>query len=267
MDRAGLHRSIEETLRADPRVLAAWLSGSFGRGDEDDYSDLDYWIVVADADLDGVVADWPAAGRKITDLVLEKRLDFGRTVVFNHVDSRWNRFDLVIGVPDQVPTRTADTLRPLFDRADLASRLRPSGEPVPPSPAAVERLVTEFLRVLGLAPVVVGREDYVTAVSGVDLLRSLLIDLMSEDTSVVERGGALRLSRLLRPDHYATLRALPPLVATREAVLAGHVACAEAFLPLARDMVGRTGCRWPDDLERAARDHLSRRLGITLTER
>ncbi len=267
MDRDALHQRILETLRADARVLAAWLTGSFGRGDEDDYSDLDYWIVVADTDVDAVAADWPAAARQITDLVLERRVDFGRTVVLTHVDSEWNRFDLAIGVPDDVPTRTARTHRLLFDRAGLAAQLRPGGKPTPPSPATVDRLVTEFLRVLGLLPVVVGREDYVAAASGAGLLRDLLIDLMAEDVPAEERRGALRLSSQLDAGGYATLRSLPPVAATRESVIAGHVACAEAFLPLARDMSSHAGCRWPEALERAARDHLRRRLGITLAER
>lgn len=35
-------------LEADPRVAAAWLAGSFGRGDADAWSDLDLHVAVAD---------------------------------------------------------------------------------------------------------------------------------------------------------------------------------------------------------------------------
>lgn len=37
---------IVETLSADPRFTAAWLTGSFGRGTGDDVSDLDLNVVV-----------------------------------------------------------------------------------------------------------------------------------------------------------------------------------------------------------------------------
>src|SRR5262245_25065122 len=35
-------------LKADDRVVAAWLGGSFGRGSYDDLSDLDLYVVVPD---------------------------------------------------------------------------------------------------------------------------------------------------------------------------------------------------------------------------
>jgi hypothetical protein len=43
-------------LRADPRVVAAWLTGSLGQGTGDDLSDLDLWIIVRD-DAIAAVAD------------------------------------------------------------------------------------------------------------------------------------------------------------------------------------------------------------------
>ena len=42
-----LHRAIE-LLQQDGRVVAAWLFGSIGRGEDDGLSDLDLWVVVAD---------------------------------------------------------------------------------------------------------------------------------------------------------------------------------------------------------------------------
>lgn len=39
-----------EQLDADPRIVAAWLAGSFGRQGQDEYSDLDLWVIVRDED-------------------------------------------------------------------------------------------------------------------------------------------------------------------------------------------------------------------------
>jgi predicted nucleotidyltransferase len=43
---------IVQTLEGDPRVGAAWLSGSFGRGEADEWSDLDLHLAVDDAQFD-----------------------------------------------------------------------------------------------------------------------------------------------------------------------------------------------------------------------
>ncbi|MDQ4099179.1 MAG: nucleotidyltransferase domain-containing protein, partial [Chloroflexota bacterium] len=48
-ERDALLCRIEAALRADERVVAAWLAGSLGRGDADALSDIDLWIVADDA--------------------------------------------------------------------------------------------------------------------------------------------------------------------------------------------------------------------------
>jgi predicted nucleotidyltransferase len=47
-ERDVLLKQITQRLQADPRVVAAWLFGSLGRGDEDALSDLDIFAVVGD---------------------------------------------------------------------------------------------------------------------------------------------------------------------------------------------------------------------------
>lgn len=47
-NRAELLERIARALQADSRVMAAWLSGSFGRGVEDAWSDLDLHVAVED---------------------------------------------------------------------------------------------------------------------------------------------------------------------------------------------------------------------------
>ncbi len=51
--RDALFGRIREELEADERVVAAWLAGSFGRGTEDAWSDLDRHVVVRDDALAG----------------------------------------------------------------------------------------------------------------------------------------------------------------------------------------------------------------------
>jgi hypothetical protein len=85
---------------------------------------------------------------------------------------------------------------------------------------------------------------------------------MLQDVAVEDRGGALHLRGLLPEARLQALRALPPIAATREAVLAGHPACTQLFLPLAQGLCDRTGVQWPAELERAVREHLHRSLSL-----
>ncbi|HYO49260.1 MAG TPA: nucleotidyltransferase domain-containing protein [Chloroflexia bacterium] len=53
-ERAALLQRAIEVLTGDRRVVAAWLFGSLGRGDADDLSDIDLWVVVADEHIEVV---------------------------------------------------------------------------------------------------------------------------------------------------------------------------------------------------------------------
>lgn len=50
-DRDTLLASLTESLRADPRIRAAWMWGSIGRGEADDLSDLDPWLIVSNGSV------------------------------------------------------------------------------------------------------------------------------------------------------------------------------------------------------------------------
>jgi predicted nucleotidyltransferase len=252
---------ITEVLSGDPRVLAAWLVGSRGRGAEDRFSDVDVWLVVSDEDRSGFVEDWPALSDQVSPSVLRRRV-VGST--FTHISPAWERWDVSIGVPGDVPRRARSTVTPLFDRADLGSRLQARGEPLRPDPVKVTALVTEFLRVLGLLPVVLGREEYVVGVSGVGLLRELVIQLLLEQVAVEDRGGALHLNTLLPPERVRQLERLPAAEASRESVLDAHLACARLFLPEARRLAASIGVEWPAPLEAALRRRLETELGVTI---
>lgn len=54
VERDALLQQIKNLLERDERVSAAWLFGSLGRGDEDELSDLDVWVVVADEHLGAI---------------------------------------------------------------------------------------------------------------------------------------------------------------------------------------------------------------------
>ena len=49
LSREALLQRITEELSGDERFVAAWLSGSYGRNEADEVSDLDLSLVVADS--------------------------------------------------------------------------------------------------------------------------------------------------------------------------------------------------------------------------
>lgn len=262
LDQQNLIERAATVLGRDARVLGVWLAGSFGRGDNDEFSDVDLWVVVDEQDLIGFWDDWPTTSEQIAPAVLRKQV--GDNPVFSQVTAGWLRYDVSLGTPAEIPGRTRSTLRPLYDPTGLSEELADPRPPEPPDPARVASLTQEFLRVLGLLPVVVGRGELVVGLSGAALCLGMLVDLMLEDVAVEDRGGALALNRLLPPDRRQTLLGLPPFQATRQSVIDAHLACAAAFMPLARELHSRCGLVWPQPLEDAVRRHVATTLSVTV---
>ena len=177
--RDALLARIRALLQADPRVDAAWLSGSFGRGEADAWSDLDLHVAVRDAELDAFLAERPALYARV-----------GRPVLVQHEFAQSNslpgaRFQLVwFEGPYEVdwsigPTGTA--------RRAPASLLLFERVPMPPLelPALTteewrERLERRLEFFWAMAPIAVkyaGRGDVSPTIRQIDLLSTALIQL------------------------------------------------------------------------------------------
>jgi len=251
---------IERLLKAEPRVEAAWLAGSLGAGAGDAFSDVDVLALAADGALEEVstalTGNLPAIARP----ALVNSLFGGR--VLNVVTDDWERFDISLVQAEDLARYDAAALTPLFNRGDRSPPTQPE-RPYRTAPDQLLKLVNEFLRVLGLTPVVVGREEYALALSGVEHLRRMTFELMLEENGIApwKRGGALHRNPLLTPGQRAQLEALPPLVARRDSVVEGHLAFAALFLPRARRLASEIGMAWPTDFEDATRRHLKSKLG------
>ncbi len=245
---------VVEDLALDPQVRGLWLTGSFGAGTADEFSDVDMFVLVADSHLAAFVDGWLEQVAPRYRPLLARRL--APAPVFNHVLDGWLRWDVVVGGPADLNDLEPDAVMELFSR----DAVRPS-----PSrregvhPETVREMTEEFLRVLGLLPAVVGRGELVTAVSGAGLLRQLLTTLLRYRVEGSRLSGALHLSRVLPADEMAALAALPPVYAERAAVIRSHLSCAAMFLPVARDLLGPDH---PHDLERACWAHLRTHLGV-----
>ncbi|HUF00132.1 MAG TPA: nucleotidyltransferase domain-containing protein, partial [Anaerolineales bacterium] len=75
--------SIVTELSSDERLLAAWLTGSYGRNDADEVSDLDLNIVVAEPYTKILCARQEQVSHKTTSARLELFSRFGQPAIIH----------------------------------------------------------------------------------------------------------------------------------------------------------------------------------------
>lgn len=253
-----LLRRLTHALGQDPRVQALWLSGSLGKGEGDAWSDIDLVARVDAADVAACVADYkqPRAGLPETVLAFDVH-----GVVVSSVTTGWERFDIHFAAPEQIVRMDASGWRPLTGEAAPAPRAAPTEDAA--AGRRVTALVTEFLRVLGLLPVAVGRQEWIAGQQGFDLLRRMLIDLMLEENGHGRTArGAKRLNGFLTPGQRELLEAIVPPPANRDALVQANAALAHVFLARARPLAQRVGASWPEAFEAATRRHLMAELDL-----
>ncbi|WP_227269713.1 aminoglycoside 6-adenylyltransferase [Roseobacter weihaiensis] len=248
MTHAEAIKTITDATSDAPGIRALFLSGSYGNGMADAYSDIDF-VMVAEAGATDAVADiWRQAVAQTGEIVLW----WDRTtvpVLINAITADWTRTDVLILKPEQMAAQAQSRLKPLFDHDGIFDRLAETPKDTGPNLKKFKYQVEEFIRILGLLHLAAGREEYINGVLGVFHLRNLLVDLMIEDTNAPNRGGVLHLNRLITDEQKAVLTSLPPAVPTREAMLTAHLAYAKVYLPLARKRVAELGLAWPERFE------------------
>src|SRR6185436_1568439 len=246
-DQQALLDRMIAVLNADPRVRSLWLGGSLGRDEGDPYSDVDVIVAADEGEIAALVGEYGGAQSPLGPAVW-RRILYGRVVAT--VTPEWERHDLTVLTPAELARYGG--LKP------LTAGVAPPAEPAPPPARPVTIDAEEFLRVLGLLPVAVGREEWLVAQEGAGLLRKMLIDLMVEANGKSgARGGAKRLNPLLTPGQRAALEAIPYPGAHRQGPIDSSVALARLYLPLGRQVLGAS---WPEAFEMATRRHLKQAL-------
>ena len=255
-----LHKGV---MRLD-YVQGLFLGGSYGRGAEDAYSDIDFVAIVDDGREADLAREWRRLLEKLEPVVFwsERR---GRGVLINAIIASWLRIDVHILGSEGLAGRSREALRAVYDPGNMAAGL-PESVPQAANARHVEWLIQEFLRVLGLLAVVMGRGEYELAVGGVGHLRNHLVALLVEEANSPHKGGALHLSKQLTGDQKSVLPSLPSVTGNRRSVIAAHRAYADAFLPRAKKLAKRLGIAWPSEFEAATMAYLRRELGDEWTD-
>jgi hypothetical protein len=245
-----LYDRARAVLSDDPRVKAVELSGSVAAGTADEWSDLDLQIIAHAEHFDAVLADWPRWLARITPTV------FARTplapFIINCVTDEGLTLDL--SVVSGEPFRFAPPTDEYVVGALSSRRFTDLGE-------ALEYAVAEQLR--GLAGPFVSlvlREEHVRHLTGVPHLVGLLMTVFVAETGAP--APAKHWNRTLTDEQRAAVAALPPVAATREAIVAFGLGVAELIVTRARPLFPRYGLAWPTDLAAVAARRLHDRLDV-----
>jgi len=261
MDHTDVISTITRAVQDAPGIRALFLSGSYGNGMADAYSDIDFVMVADDGASDAVAAIWREAVAQTGDIVLW----WDRNtvpVLINAITEDWTRTDVIILKPEQMRGHSQITLKVLFDHEGIYETLPEAKTSPSPDPKRFTYQVEEFIRILGLLYLAAGREEYINGVLGVFHLRNKLVDLMIAETDAPNRGGILHLNRLITDEQKDVLTSMPPPVPERQAMIDAHMAYAAAFLPRARKRAADIGAQWPERFEAVTWARLSETLGI-----
>jgi hypothetical protein len=261
MDHAAVIQTITKATIDAPGIRALFLSGSYGNGMVDAFSDIDF-VLVADEGASNAVANvWKNAIAQTGDIVLW----WDRTtvpVLINAITEDWTRTDVIILKPEQMGAQVQSSLKALFDHDAIYEGLAETAKDTGPNLPKEKYQFEEFIRILGLLYLAAGREEYINGVLGVFHLRNKLVDLLIAETNTPHRGGVLHLNRLITDDQKALLTSLPPAVPTRDAMISTHLAYAKAYLPRARKRALDIGVDWPERFEAATWAKLRETLSI-----
>ncbi len=152
LSRENLQAEITQKLSADPRFVAAWLTGSVGRGEADEVSDLDVTVVVGDAYCEVMCArPWEVSSRTTPER-LALFSWFGQPVVIhenNHNAPQDGSFTFVLYdksalmvdwiVRPQVTAQRSAQSRVLFDHVGISLLLSNSS----PTLAQRQEMISE----------------------------------------------------------------------------------------------------------------------------
>lgn len=260
MNQQTLIAEVSRIFSSTHPQCSLFLAGSFGRGTADEWSDVDLIAMAPTQHHAALAAGWRDMLNAITPIVFWNELNRGGLVI-NAISEEWLRCDLSIVTHETFGRRARDTVKPLVDRDDLYDTLPDTLPLKQPDAGTVSYLIHEFIRMLGLMPVGLGRGEYVTMVLGVGMMRGHLEALMMQDVTHPDPGGILHLSKLLPPADMGVLRALPYPGPERDALVAANLAIARQFLPRARRMAQRLDIDWPEAFEAATRRRLEHTLG------
>jgi hypothetical protein len=249
-------------LHADSRVLAAWLAGSYARGNADVYSDVDVHCLVTDDSADWFRDHWARIAGDIMPVLMHQSIPGVAGGLA--LSPAWQHLDLIFTALSDFRSEALTDFTPLFDREGRLPESVPAQANVRAASLTREQIDLYFY-IIGNLVVTLGRGEYLVALSGVTAVRdSFLVPVMVETAGIGRSGGAKRLNPFLGHNHRQFLEELPPVSADPESICAVISLMAREYARLAKPLAARSGIEWPTALERATADHLRAHTGIEI---
>jgi hypothetical protein len=249
---------LQTRLALDPRIVAAWLAGSYGRGAADRWSDIDLHLLLAPGDdsFRTEVRGWLEA---IQPLVLYRLMFDGRMI--NALTGDGLRLD--IWLHDEAQTLDPTRVRVLVDRQTQLRLEPPQSEPADPVQTAValRGQIEEFWRCIALMPTVVGRRERLVSFTGIDIELGLAVDICLRGNGIARDAGVKTLNRFLPAELRAALEhavALDGL--TPESLVEANMRLADIVRQQGRMAAERWGFDYPADLEDAVLAYVAAEL-------
>lgn len=240
---------ITSVLEADDRIRAAWLSGSFGRRENDEWSDLDLHMAVADDCLQAILSErtdlYLLAG---VPLLIQEDMEsdsqpgarFQLVMYPGPVEVDWN-----IG-PESQAVRPLN-FKMLIERASLPV-FRAAPLTLDNRRDRAQHWATFFWAMAPIGIKLCGRRDTRRAVKQLDLQTTAYIALWR----LTFNPGSGMVPNAANPIFEPELQAAIPLVSptiTPETVLAAMAALADRVREL-HPTLGRLGVSVPEDIAR-----------------
>lgn len=241
---------LQQKLAADPQIEAAWLAGSFGRGNADRYSDIDLHLLVNDAS--GFRAGARAWLEALRPLVLYKVIFDGQMI--NALTAAGLRIDLWLHASAPAHALDPASHRVLIDRAGALRLEAPA--PAPPDPAQLSATllaqIEEFWRCIALLPTVIGRRELLVAFTGLNVELTLATDLLLAGYGRTRERGVKVLNAYLGDERRAELEAALQLQGLHaESLVMAHMALAGVIRAHGPLLAARHGFTYPRELEEA----------------
>jgi predicted nucleotidyltransferase len=242
----------------DCRVRAAWLEGSFARGEADAWSDIDLHLIVEEPETFGAV-EWLAA---LMPLLLADSIP-GLPGAFICLTPDWVHIDLNLHSLEE-ELRQETTRRVLVDKdALIPSTSSPEFSSRRPFFPAQQAQI--FLYLMGNAVTALQRGDLIALSQTTVMMRDgLLIPLMLAENGIPNETGAKRVARHLTTEQQDCLERLPAIGLTEIGLREAQRTLALEYLTRARRLAEACTAVWPAELERAAKQLWLHELGIDL---
>lgn len=254
------------TLGADDRIAAVWLTGSLAAGTADAQSDVDLRAAVRAADFASVGQWWQEMIDRLAATVWKRRWPGPPDeAILGAITTDYLRFDLVLQSAADTTPRTLEAARVLFDRDGTAERIILTAPSRHDPLAHLSYVVEEFIRLVGMLPIVVARDDVPIGMEGQLGAHSLLISLLLMENGIDRMStGKRHVAALLNDEQRSVLASVPPLLPAMDSIIQGRIAYALLFLPRARRLMEAHSMDYPEQFEAATRQHVAETLNISL---